>query len=76
MTGVDFSDRGSGLVGAAAAVGDTGYFAVISQTCDIAATGPGKRHPFVQICPVRDVGIAFAGKIKQILLVRLQSTFT
>jgi hypothetical protein len=59
VTGGDFSDHGDGLVGATAAMGDTGYFAVVSQTCDIAATGPGKRHPFVQICPVRDVGAAF-----------------
>jgi len=67
VTGVDFSGHANGLVGAVAAVGDTGYFAVISQTCDIGATGPGKRHPCVQICPVRDVGAAFAReKIRQI----------
>jgi hypothetical protein len=59
VTGGDFSDRGEGLVTAAAEIGDTGYFAVVSQTCDIAANGPGKRHPFVQVCPVRDVGGAF-----------------
>ncbi|QDW28604.1 hypothetical protein FFF93_001490 [Arthrobacter sp. KBS0702] len=59
VTGDDFSDRGEGLLGAVAEIGDTGYFAVVSQTCDIAATGPGKRHPFVQVCPVRDLGAAF-----------------
>lgn len=34
--------------------GDTGYMAVVSQTCDI-ADGPGRKHPFVQACPVRDI---------------------
>jgi hypothetical protein len=67
VTGVDFSGHAGGLVGSVAAVGDTGYFAVISQTCDIAAAGPGQRHPFVQICPVRDVGAAFPPeKVRQI----------
>jgi hypothetical protein len=67
VTGYDFSDRDNGMVGAAATINDTGYFAIVSQTCDIGATGPGKRHPFVQVCPVRDVGVAFAPeKIQQI----------
>jgi hypothetical protein len=67
VTGDDFSDRGNGMVGAVATVSDTGYFAVVSQTCDIGATGPGARHPFVEVCPVRDVGAAFTQeKIKQI----------
>lgn len=66
VTGDDFSNRGEGLLGAVAEIGDTGYFAVVSQTCDIAATGPGVRHPFVQVCPVRDLGAAFkAEKIQQ-----------
>lgn len=48
-------------------VSDTSYYAIISQTCDIAAEGPGKRHPFVQVCPVRDIGRAFApDKVAQI----------
>lgn len=28
------------------------FFIITSQTCDIAATGPGARHPFVQVSPV------------------------
>jgi hypothetical protein len=28
------------------------YGIVVSQTCDIAASGPGRRHPFVDIAPV------------------------
>ena len=28
------------------------WAAVVSQTCDIGASGPGKQHPFVQVCPV------------------------
>lgn len=67
VTAGDFSGHVDGLVGAVATVGNTGYSAVVSQTCDIAATGPGKRHPFVQICPVRDVGAAFdREKVRQI----------
>jgi hypothetical protein len=48
------------LLVANAEVGDTGYFAVVSQTCDIAGAGPGSRHPFVQVCPVRNIGAAFS----------------
>jgi len=45
----------------------SGFLAVVSQTCDVAAAGPGKRHPFVQVCPVRDVGAAYPPqKVKQI----------
>lgn len=67
VTGDDLSSHADGLVAAMADVGDTGYFAVVSQTCDVAATGPGKRHPFVQVCPVRDVGAVFAReKVNQI----------
>lgn len=28
------------------------YSIVTSQTCDIAATGPGRKHPFVQVSPL------------------------
>lgn len=67
VTGDDFSDQVDGLVAAVAEVGDIGYLAVTSQTCDIAASGPGSRHPFVQVCPVRDVGAAFSKeKVQQI----------
>lgn len=45
--------------------GDTGYMAVVSQTCDIAG-GPGLRHPFVQACPVRDIAGFPSEKIQQI----------
>lgn len=67
VTGTDYFDQPHQLVAAVAEVGDTGYLAVVSQTCDIAATGPGRRHPFVQVCPVRDVGKAFTPqKVEQI----------
>jgi hypothetical protein len=45
--------------------GDTGYMAVISQTCDIAGA-PALRHPFVQACPVRDIAAFPSEKIQQI----------
>jgi hypothetical protein len=45
--------------------GDTGYMAVVSQTCDIAG-GPGLRHPFVQACPVRDISELPQQRIQQI----------
>ncbi len=54
------------LRGRSDAFGDTGYMAVISQTCDIAVAGPGKRHPFVQACPVRDIAGFPTTKIQQI----------
>ncbi|MBB6405081.1 hypothetical protein [Arthrobacter sp. AZCC_0090] len=66
VTGDDFTEIGEGLLAASAEIGDTGYFAVVSQTCDIAAAGPGRRHPFVHVCPVRDLGAVFdAQKIQQ-----------
>jgi hypothetical protein len=54
------------LRGRSGCFGDTGYMAVISQTCDIAVAGPGRRHPFVQACPVRDIGKFSDDKIQQI----------
>ncbi len=30
------------------------YAVVLSQTCDLAGSGPGQRHPFVQLSPVID----------------------
>lgn len=67
VTGDDFPGHTAGLIGAVASVADSGYCAVTSQTCDIVATGPGKRHPTVQICPVRDVGAVFnQEKVRQI----------
>lgn len=45
--------------------GDTGYMAVVSQTCDIAGS-PGRRHPFVQACPVRDISVFSTQQIQQI----------
>lgn len=56
----DYSFRPPGFLSATIDLADTGYAAVASQTCDIAGSGPGARHPFVQICPVRDVGKAFS----------------
>jgi hypothetical protein len=48
-----------------APLSDTGYSAVVSQTCDIAG-GPGLRHPVVQVCPVRDISGFPPDKIDQI----------
>ncbi|OII06953.1 hypothetical protein [Curtobacterium sp. MCBA15_008] len=31
------------------------FVAVTSQTCDVVGAGPGARHPFVQVSPVRDL---------------------
>lgn len=31
---------------------DGGWFAITSQTCDVAAAGPGGRHPVVSVSPV------------------------
>lgn len=66
LTGDDYSEYPVGLIAAKATIGDTGYFAVVSQTCDVAASGPGKRHPFIQVSPVRNIGAAFpADKVRQ-----------
>lgn len=46
-------------------LGDTGHMVVISQTCDIGGA-PGKKHPFIQACPVRDVSTFPAQRIQQI----------
>lgn len=40
----------------------TGLLAVTSQTCDVGATGPGARHPTVQVSPVRDIGADFSSE--------------
>ncbi len=62
-----FEGRDDELLAASTSICDTGYLAIVSQTCDIATTGPGARHPFVQTCPVRDIGAAFAAdKVQQI----------
>ncbi|MGN6218883.1 MAG: hypothetical protein ACTHNQ_05220 [Microbacterium sp.] len=67
VTGANAVEDASGFAAVAGELSDTGHLAVISQTCDIALTGPGKRHPLVQVCPVRDVGAAFSGeKLEQI----------
>lgn len=60
VTGQDAGPHESGSISKRWVLSDTGYYSVVSQTCDIAATGPGQAHPFVQVCPVRDVGVAFA----------------
>jgi hypothetical protein len=49
-----------------APLSDTGYAAVVSQTCDIAG-GPALRHPLVQVCPVRDISGFPPEKIQQIM---------
>lgn len=48
-----------------ALLSDTGYMAVVSQTCDIAGA-PAQRHPLVQVCPVRDVSGFPPEKIQQV----------
>lgn len=48
-----------------AALSDTGFAAVVSQTCDIAGA-PAQRHPLVQVCPVRDISEFPPEKIQQV----------
>lgn len=54
-----------GVRARSAPLSDTGYSVVVSQTCDIAG-GPAKRHPLVNVCPVRDVSAFPTDKIQQI----------
>lgn len=55
------------LAARVATVAATGYLAVTGQTCDIAIGGPGQRHSFVQVSPVRDIGSVFdSGEAQQI----------
>jgi len=45
-----------------------GYVVVTSQTCDIAAAGPGRWHPFVDVSPVFEVPADYdANKLQNIL---------
>jgi hypothetical protein len=39
---------------------------VRTQTCDLRADGPGRKHPFVEISPVVDMSFLDAGQRKQI----------
>lgn len=48
------------------ASGTVPYVVVISQTCDVVGTGPGARHPFVQVCPIRDVSGWSADRLAQL----------
>ena len=68
VTGDDVPAHESGLAARADDVGDTGYMVIISQTCDIGISGPGRRHPMVQVSPVRDLSAAGydSSKIHQI----------
>lgn len=66
VTGEDLTIKPAGLVPRTASIGDTGYLAVVSQTCDIVAAGPGARHPFVQACPIRDVSGMGVDKVEAI----------
>lgn len=63
----ELSDGGpiGGVRARSAPLSDTGYAAVVSQTCDIAG-GPARRHPLVQVCPVRDISQFGTEKIQQI----------
>jgi hypothetical protein len=45
VTGDAAPETPGGVRARSDAFGDTGYMAVVSQTCDIAVAGPGKRHP-------------------------------
>lgn len=57
VTGIDpvaLPDHGG--AGIAVWTSQAAFFIITSQTCDIAATGPGARHPFVQVSPVLPVG--------------------
>lgn len=66
VTGERFAGGTAGGVRARSApLSDTGYMAVVSQTCDIAG-GPALRHPLVQVCPVRDISGFPPEKIQQI----------
>lgn len=42
------------------------YVAVTSQTCDVVGSGPGARHPFVQVSPVRDLSGWNLDKLNQV----------
>jgi len=40
---------------------------ITSQTCDVAATGPGQRHPTVQVSPLRELSAEFnPGRVTEI----------
>lgn len=66
VTGERSAEATAGEVRARSApVSDTGYAAVVSQTCDIAGA-PGRRHPLVQVCPARDISGFPLDKIQQI----------
>lgn len=66
VTKDDNSGEPAGLLSMGSGIAGTGYFAVISQTCDIAAEGPGAKHGFVQIAPVRDIDVFGDEKIELI----------
>jgi hypothetical protein len=66
VTGVPSRGQKGTFRAVRASLSDTGYFALTSQTCDIAVSGPGMRHPFVQVSPLRDVGAAFPEKLSLI----------
>ncbi|MGV0734354.1 hypothetical protein [Mycolicibacter sinensis] len=65
VTGDTASGTMGELRGRSHAFGDTGFMAVVSQTCDISG-GPGARHPFVQACPVRNISEFSPPRIEQI----------
>jgi len=58
------ADAGDGLA-LTMALADT-FAVVTSQTCDVATTGPGARHPFVQVSPVVDAAGADPGRLAAI----------
>ncbi len=48
------------------AEGGIPYVVIVSQTCDVVGAGPGARHPFVQVSPLRDVSGWDPGNLKQL----------
>lgn len=59
ITGVTSGGQEGTFRAVRASLSDVGYFALTSQTCDVAVSGPGSRHPFVQVSPIRNIGSAF-----------------
>lgn len=66
VVGEDLTGRTPGPCARTTKLAGTGYYAVVSQTCDISGEGPGERHAFVQVCPVRDISHFGDEKVQQV----------
>lgn len=67
VTGVTIGDGAA--VGTPTAVnlpGEAACGVIVSQTCDVVTTGPGARHPFVQVSPVAVVSRSSLGNLDQL----------